>query len=408
MRIKWDKSHMLIWLTGSALVVSLLMFAGLMLMIVAQGVRYFSPREAVVIEEIRGGEVSGFLIAMQDGEETIAEGHESVWSIYQQQIISSERAERFNRLALVLATLDGQIHVIPVSYVQRIYTPENQGTWTEIGHYASSFWMFLWTDLQDEQGTGGVFPAILGTVVMVFVMSIIVMPFGVLAACYLREYGSYNPLRRIVRIAVKGLAGVPSIVFGVFGLGFFVLFLGGTIDNLFYADASAEPTFARGGILWCALTLALLTAPIVIVTVEEGLAMVPGELREASHALGATRFETLWRVTLPAIMPSILTGLILVVARSAGTVAPLMIIGVVGFTPDMPVDGMWPFLHLEREFMHLAHLIFDSGFKPPGQQDSLLLAGASALLLMVTVIGLNAAAIGLRSRLRRRYSLNSP
>ena len=216
-------------------------------------------------------------------------------------------------------------------------------TWTRVRHYIGSAWSYLWAPPRDENRLGGVYPAIFGTAAMVILMSIVVMPFGVLAAFYLREYGRPGPFLNAVRIAVNSLAGVPSIVFGVFGLGFFVYFLGGTLDRWFFAADLPEPTLGRGGILWCSLTLALLTLPVVIVAVEEGLAGVPPGIREASHALGATRFETLWRVVVPVVLPSMLTGLILSMARAAGTVAPLMITGAVAFSAELPVDGAWPF-----------------------------------------------------------------
>src|SRR5256885_7941832 len=188
---------------------------------------------------------------------------------------------------------------------------------------------------------------------MVIIMSIIVVPLGVLAALYLREYAKQGALVRTVRIAVNNLAGVPSIVFGVFGLGFFVYFVGGTLDQLFFSAALPTPTFGTGGILWASLTLALLTVPVVVVAAEEGLAAVPGILREGSRALGATKFETVWRVVLPAAAPGILTGLILAMARAAGEVAPLMIVGMVKLAPALPLDRSYPFVHLERKFMHL-------------------------------------------------------
>ena len=206
-----------------------------------------------------------------------------------------------------------------------------------------------------------------------------------------------------VRIAVNNLAGVPSIVFGVFGVGFFIYFVGGTIDRLFFAEALPTPTFGTGGILWASLTLALLTIPVVIVATEEGLAAIPGGTREASLALGATKLETTLRVVLPAVMPSILTGLILAMARAAGEVAPLMLTGVVKLAPSLPIDGTWPFLHLDRKFMHLGFHIYDVGFQSPNVEAARPMVYATTLLLLAIVVLLNAAAIGMRTRLRRRY-----
>lgn len=364
-----------------------------------------TPREAVVVEQVRGGDFFGFLDSFVDDGAVVAQGYEAVRAHYREQSPELERLRRQRALSIVLSSADGRQHTVSLANVRRIYAPNAMTAWTKIGHYMGSAWSYLWTPPRDENRHGGVYPAIFGTAAMVILMSVIVMPFGVLAAFYLREYGNPGPFLNAVRIAVNSLAGVPSIVFGVFGLGFFVYFLGGTLDQLFFPADLPEPTFGRGGILWCSLTLALLTLPVVIVAVEEGLAGVPRELREASHALGATRFETLWRVVVPVVLPSMLTGLILSVARAAGTVAPLMITGVVAFSAALPVDGTWPFVHLEREFMHLGFHIFDTGFRPDGGEAPLPMAYTSTLLLLSIVVTLNAAAIGLRSRLRRRYSL---
>lgn len=364
-----------------------------------------APREAVVVERVRGGNFFGFLESFVDDGTVVARGYEAVRAHYREQSPEMERLRRQRALTIVLSTADGRQHAVSLSNVQRIYAPNAMNTWTRVQHYLGGAWSYLWTPPRDENRLGGVYPAIFGTAAMVILMSVVVMPIGVLAAFYLREYGKPGPFLNAVRVAVNSLAGVPSIVFGVFGLGFFVYSLGGTVDRLFFPADLPEPTFGRGGILWCALTLVLLTLPVVIVAVEEGLADVPRGLREASHALGATQFETLWRVVVPVVLPSMLTGLILSVARAAGTVAPLMITGTVAFSAELPVDGAWPFVHLEREFMHLGFHIFDTGFRPDGGEASLPMAYTSTLLLLAIVAALNAAAIGLRSRLRRRYSL---
>jgi len=229
------------------------------------------------------------------------------------------------------------------------------------------------------------------------------VPLGVVAAVYLREYARPGILVRLVRIAVNNLAGVPSIVYGVFGLGFFVYVVGGSIDRLFYPEALPSPTFGTGGILWASLTLALLTVPVVIVATEEGLSAVPTEVREGSLALSATKFETLWRIILPSATPGILTGVILAMARAAGEVAPLMITGVVKLAPSLPVDGRFPFLHLERKFMHLGFQIYDVGFQSPNVEAALPMLFATTLLLILIVVLLNLVAIWIRGRLRRRF-----
>ncbi|HZE88936.1 MAG TPA: phosphate ABC transporter permease PstA, partial [Verrucomicrobiae bacterium] len=251
---------------------------------------------------------------------------------------------------------------------------------------------------------GGIFPAIFGTVLMVFLMTFAAAPLGVLAALFLREYSEQGVLVRLVRTAVNNLAGVPSIVFGIFGLGFFVYAVGGSIDAWFFADRLPSPTFGTGGLLWASLTLALLTVPVVIVATEEGLAAVPRVVREGSLALGATHFETMTRVVLPAAMPGILTGMILAMARAAGEVAPLMIVGMVKLAPALPIDGVFPFVHLERKFMHLGFHIFDLGFQSPNVESTKPLVYATALLLITVVTVMNLLAISLRNRLRRKYA----
>jgi len=238
---------------------------------------------------------------------------------------------------------------------------------------------------------------------MVLLMSVLVTPLGIVSAVYLREYAKQGVVVRSIRIAVNNLAGVPSIVYGVFGLGFFVYGLGGNIDQLFYQEALPAPTFGTPGLLWASLTLALLTVPVVIVSTEEGLARIPRSIREGSLALGATKAETLWRTVLPMASPAIMTGLILAVARAAGEVAPLMLVGVVKLAPSLPLDGNFPFLHLERKFMHLGFHIYDVGFQSPNVEAARPLVYATALLLVLVVIALNLTAMMVRNRLRERY-----
>jgi phosphate transport system permease protein len=269
--------------------------------------------------------------------------------------------------------------------------------------YAGRLWEFMSADPRESNTEGGIFPAIFGTVMMVIIMSLVAVPFGVLAALYLREYARQGVLVRAVRIAVNNLAGVPSIVFGVFGLGFFVYFVGGSLDRLFYRDSLPTPTFGTGGILWASLTLALLTVPVVIVAAEEALAAVPRSMREASLAMGATKFQTILRVVLPAAAPGIMTGLILAMARGAGEVAPLMITGVVKLAPDLPVDGFFPFVHLDRKFMHLGFHIYDVGFQSPNVEAAKPMVYTTTIFLLTIVVVLNVTAIVVRNRLRRKY-----
>ena len=305
---------------------------------------------------------------------------------------------------LVVEASDGTRKELAVGAVVRALRPNEISALGKLGLYLGRILEFTTGDPRESNTEGGIFPAIFGTVMMVFLMSIAVVPFGVLAAVYLREYAKQGLLVRLVRIAVNNLAGVPSIVFGVFGLGFFVYSIGGTIDQLFYPEALPTPTYGTGGILWGALTLALLTVPVVIVAAEEGLASVPRIVREGSLALGATKFETTFQVVLPAAAPGVLTGLILAMARAAGEVAPLMIVGMVKLAPTLPVDGRFPFVHLERKFMHLGFHIYDVGFQSPNVDATKPLVFATALLLIVVVTAMNLVAITIRNRLRRRFA----
>jgi len=306
--------------------------------------------------------------------------------------------------SLVVATADGKEKDLPLAQIVRAFHPNALSLPQKFAIYLSALWEFLSDDPRESNTEGGVFPAIFGTVMMVMIMSILVTPLGVLAAFYLREYAKQGPLVSAVRIAVNNLAGVPSIVFGVFGVGFFIYVIGGGIDRLFFPEALPTPTFGTGGILWASLTLALLTVPVVIVATEEGLAAIPPVIREGSLALGATKLETTWRVVLPAVMPSVLTGLILAMARAAGEVAPLMITGVVKLAPALPVDGFFPFIHLERKFMHLGFHIYDVGFQSPNVEAARPMVFTTALLLLLIVLALNLTAILVRNRLRKKYA----
>jgi phosphate transport system permease protein len=301
-------------------------------------------------------------------------------------------------------TVDGREKELSAGAIVRAFRPNSMNTFSKVKIYLSKFWEFLSDDPREANTEGGVFPAIFGTVIMVLIMSVVVLPFGVLAALYLREYANQGLFVSIVRICVNNLAGVPSIVFGVFAVGFFIYGIGGAIDSIFYKEALPNPTFGTGGILWASLTLALLTVPVVIVATEEGLAAVPKNIKEGSVALGATKFETIWKVVLPSAMPSIMTGLILAIARATGEVAPLMITGVVKLAPDLPIDGNFPFVHFERKFMHLGFHIYDVGFQSPNVEAAKPMVYITAFLLILIVIILNLGAIIIRNRLRKKYS----
>jgi phosphate transport system permease protein len=304
-------------------------------------------------------------------------------------------------------TADGAEKELRTLDVFRAYPANELGWFQRARIYAGRLWTFVAEDPRESNTEGGIFPAIFGTVMMVIIMSIIVVPLGVLAALYLREYAQQGALVRTVRIAVNNLAGVPSIVFGVFGLGFFVYFVGGGIDRLFFPEALPTPTYGTGGILWASLTLALLTVPVVIVASEEALAAVPRSMREASLAMGATKFQTILRVVLPAAAPGILTGLILAMARGAGEVAPLMLTGVVKLAPELPLDGFFPFFHPDRKFMHLGFHIYDVGFQSPNVEAAKPMVYTTTIFLLMIVVALNFTAIVVRNRLRRKYQTSA-
>ena len=291
--------------------------------------------------------------------------------------------------------------IVHVSFLNQL------SIWQRLGLALHNVWVFLSEEPREANTEGGVFPAIFGTFVMTLLMSLAVTPFGVLAALYLREYAKQGLIVRTVRIAVNNLAGVPSIVFGVFGLGFFVYLVGGTIDQLFFSTALPTPTFGTGGIVWAALTLALMTVPVVIVATEEALAAVPRGTREGSLACGASKWQTIQRVVLPAAAPGILTGLILAMARGAGEVAPLMLVGVVKLAPTLPVDGLFPFVHLDRKFMHLGFHIYDLGFQSPDSDAAKPMVFATTLLLIMLIVVLNIGAIWVRDRLRKKYAMGA-
>ncbi|MDR4461060.1 MAG: phosphate ABC transporter permease PstA [Nitrospirales bacterium] len=312
--------------------------------------------------------------------------------------------ERLNRYRVTLIDVTGEERIFPVGGLVKAWRPNAMRVWDKTLMYVENIWNVLTDEPREANTEGGIFPAIFGTVMMVLVMSVAVVPFGVLAAVYLKEYAKQGLLTRMIRIAVNNLAGVPSIVFGVFGLGFFVYAVGGTIDQLLFSASLPNPTFGTGGMLWASLTLALMTVPVVIVATEEGLSAVPREYREGSLGLGATKFESLIRVVLPCAMPGILTGLILAVSRATGEVAPLMLTGVVKLAPALPVDSQFPFLHLDRKFMHLGFHIYDVGFQSPNVEAAKPMVYVTTLVLVLVVLLLNMTAIALRTRMRKRYA----
>jgi phosphate transport system permease protein len=359
------------------------------------------PRDALAIERSYRGLIYGFA-------EGISEA--GVWDSLRDapleetlKVLDGLQSPMSADRALRIRLVSGEQLVLSAAEVSAIYAPNAMGTVDKLRFFLAGVAAFVSEAPRQGNVEGGVFPAIVGTVTLVLLMTLIVAPLGVLAAIYLQEYAQSGPVTRLVRIAVNNLAGVPSIVFGVFALGFFVYGLGGSLDQLFFSDRLPAPTIGAPGLLWAALTMALLTLPVVVVSTEEGLARVPRSLREGSFALGATRAETLWRVVLPAASPAVLTGLILAVARATGEVAPLLLVGVAKYSPGLPVDGEYPYLHLDRQFMHLGFYIYDVGFQSPELITAEGLVYATALLLVTIVLVLNIAAVMLRGRLREAF-----
>jgi len=309
------------------------------------------------------------------------------------------------RYQMLFVTADGREKQIPLAEIVRAYPANQLSGPGRTGVYLSRWGEFVSADPREANSEGGVFPAIWGTVAMTLIMSVAVVPFGVLAALYLREYAKSGWIVSILRISINNLAGVPSIVFGVFGLGFFCYVVGLNVDQLFFSAELAEhtPTFGTGGILWASLTLALLTLPVVIVTTEEALAAVPGSMREGSYACGASKWQTIWRIVLPRALPGIMTGMILAIARGAGEVAPLMLVGAMKSAPELPVDGVFPFVHPQRSFMHLGFHLYDLGFHSQNSEAARPMVFTTALLLIVIIAVLNIVAIRVRTRLRKRY-----
>jgi phosphate transport system permease protein len=323
------------------------------------------------------------------------------YKVLETELIALNQA--FNRDSVTVRSTEGREITLTLGKVVRAFQPNAMGNLDKLGFYFVKLWEFVSDEPREANTEGGIFPAIFGTVMMTMIMAVIVTPFGVVAAIYLREYAKQGPLTRVIRIAVNNLAGVPAIVYGVFGLGFFVYVLGGSLDSMFFPESAPAPTFGTPGLMWASLTLAILTLPVVIVATEEGLARIPRAVREGSLALGATKVETLWRVVLPMASPAMMTGLILAVARAAGEVAPLMLVGVIKLAPSLPVDGNYPYLHLDQKIMHLGFHIYDVGFQSPNVEAARPLVYATALLLVLVIVVLNMAAVYTRNHLREKY-----
>jgi phosphate transport system permease protein len=364
-----------------------------------QEINYRTNQLRLQVQEIeRGGDMTAAIRLQLDRQREVLQ---SEYEIQRQELIRLNDEILRDEADFMVA--GGEIVPIKLASIVRAYRPNQLGAFGKFKVFLSKTGEFLSAEPREANTEGGVFPAIFGTVMMVMLMSVFVTPFGVIAAVYLREYAKQGITTKIIRIAVNNLAGVPSIVYGVFGLGFFIYIIGGEIDQLFYSESLPAPTFGTPGLLWASLTLALLTLPVVIVATEEGLARIPRSVREASLALGATKFETLWRVVLPMASPAMMTGLILAVARAAGEVAPLMLVGVVKLAPSLPLDGNYPYLHLDQKFMHLGFHIYDVGFQSSNIEAAKPLVFATAFLLVVVIAALNLSAVSLRNHLREKY-----
>lgn len=363
-------------------------------------IKQSKPTQLITVERQEWGVIFGELLRLESPEGIIASG-ESAWQYLQHKMAKTKHEIE---VIAVFSIASGQETPLSLAQIVRVYRPNNMNVWQKSALYLARLHEFLLGQPRESNTEGGIFPAIFGTIILIFIMTIAVVPLGVLAAVYLHEYAGDNVFVSAVHIGVNNLAGVPSIVFGIFGLAFFVYTVGGSIDALFYADKLPTPTFGTGGVLWAALTLAMLTLPVVIVSAEEGLATVPSSIRQASYALGATKFETVLHVVLPQAMPGILTGMILAMSRAAGEVAPLMLTGVVKLAPSLPVDMTAPFIHMERKFMHLGFYIFDLGFQSPNVEAAQPMVYTTSLTLMLVVLSLNLAGIIVRNRLRKRYA----
>jgi phosphate transport system permease protein len=255
-------------------------------------------------------------------------------------------------------------------------------------------WKFLSTAPSEGMTGGGIFPAIVGTFFLVLIMTVAGVPVGTVTAVYLTEYVSQSSaLVRVIRFAVNTLAGIPSIVFGLFGLGFFIRFVGIGADHLLLPTGQVR--WGQPNILWASLTMALLTLPVVIVSVEEAIRTIPRELREASLALGATRWETVWKIVLPNSFTGILTGAILAISRGAGEVAPILFTGVAYFLPHLPAS-------LSDQFMHLGYHVYIMSTQSPDVDATRGIQYATTMVLLLLTFVLNFSAVFVRYRMRKR------
>lgn len=406
------------WLLAGATATSIAIAIGLIAAIIVEGASAFWPRAVERIERSDGTILIGEVVVEDAATQVlrtselhrIGEGYvrlardEVVSRTQPADAVAVEFSDGRRVFAENDAVADGLAHAIAAGSRQvEALHPNALGPIARCAVFVERFARFVGTPPDASNLAGGVLPALVGTLTLVLLMSIVVMPLGIATAIYLHERRGRGV--GVVRRAIDTLAGIPAIVYGVLGLGLFVHGLGAGVDQWLFADRLPVPTFGGGGLLWAALTLALLTLPVVAVSVEEGLARIPSSLATASLALGATREETLWRVLLPAARPAVLTGLVLAISRAAGSVAPLMLVGMVKLAPASPIDGTFPYLHPSRQFMHLGFAVYDAALASPDALRGAPRAYACAMLLVAIVFALNLSAIVLRNRLRERYRL---
>lgn len=449
----WKSGEPFIWLMGAALGLTLLITATLIIVVIMNGIGVFWPARMALYTLSDGGKVLGRVARTDPNDKNprlqlkvanrdlyqldfrwisqaqitkteypagvvVLERQEygdfygnlksMTWEQFVSEWKSGQSAEAAQRTgAATFVDASGTEKVIPLGEIVRFYRPNAMPVSAKVVFYLTKVKELLLGQPREANTEGGLFPAIFGTVMMIFLMSLFSFPLGVIAGIYLREYAKDGVVVRLVRIAVNNLAGIPSIVYGIFGLGFFIYGIGGTIDQLFFSSRLPNPTFGTGGILWASLTLALLTVPVVIVSTEEAFGAIPQGIREGSLSLGATKFQTLMRILLPMASPGIMTGFILAMARAAGEVAPLMITGVVKLAPALPLDGQFPFVHLDRKFMHLGFHIYDIGFQSPNAEAARPMVFVTTLLLVMIVLVMSSAAIYLRNAMKKRYTIRS-
>ena len=300
------------------------------------------------------------------------------------------RAEKFDFWSFFFSGLTGLATLFIIGILAVILTNILINGWNGFS------WHFVSTipkkDFFDAKTTG-VLPMIVGTAFRVIVMTIFVIPVGVITAIYLTEYASQSSwLTRVIRAAVNNLAGVPSIVFGLFGLGFFINFVGKNMDHLLH---NTDAVWGQPALIWASLTLAVMTLPVVIVATEESLKAIPPGLREASLALGATKLETILRIVLPQALPGIMTGGILAVSRAAGEVAPILFTGVAYYMASLPS-------HLSDQFMDLGYHVFVLSTQSPNIEQTRSILYATVLTLLLLTFALNIVAILIRARVRKK------